>query len=81
MLVKLEVSATATLSLLITYYCIKLRENPSAGLTTDRQRQTWAWRGDYMSLLVALTLNLLAPTTVGVRINPYPTNVEKMVSS
>ena len=28
-----------------------------------------------------LTLNLLAPTTVGARINPYPANVEKMVSS
>jgi len=28
-----------------------------------------------------LTLNLLAPTTVGTRINPYPANVEKMVSS
>ena len=27
-----------------------------------------------------LTLNLLAPTTVGARINPYPANVEKMVS-
>jgi len=29
----------------------------------------------------ALTLNLLAPTTVGARINPYPANLEKMVSS
>ena len=28
-----------------------------------------------------LTLDLLAPTTVGARINPYPANVEKMVSS
>jgi len=28
-----------------------------------------------------LTLNLLAPTKVGARINPYPANVEKMVSS
>jgi len=28
-----------------------------------------------------LTLNLLAPTTVGARINPYPANVENMVSS
>ena len=28
-----------------------------------------------------LTLKLLAPTTVGARINPYPANVEKMVSS
>ena len=28
-----------------------------------------------------LTLNLLAPTTVGARINPYPAEVEKMVSS
>jgi len=28
-----------------------------------------------------LTLNLLAPTTVGARINPYRANVEKMVSS
>jgi len=28
-----------------------------------------------------LTLNLLAPTTVGARINPYPANVKKMVSS
>jgi len=31
-----------------------MRENPSASLTTDRQRQTWAWRGDSMSLHVAL---------------------------
>ena len=30
---------------------------------------------------IELTLNLLAPTTVGSRINPYPANVEKMVSS
>ena len=30
---------------------------------------------------VCLTLNLLAPTTVGARINPYPANVEKIVSS
>jgi len=30
---------------------------------------------------ITLTLNLLAPTTVGARINPYPANVEKMVSS
>ena len=28
-----------------------------------------------------LTLNLLAPTTVGADINPYPANVEKIVSS
>ena len=28
-----------------------------------------------------LTLNLLALTTVGAHINPYPANVEKMVSS
>jgi len=28
-----------------------------------------------------LTLNVLVPNTVGARINPYPANVEKMVSS
>jgi len=34
---------------------------------------------DYCSSCM-LTLNLLAPNTVGARINPYPANVEKMVS-
>jgi len=32
------------------------------------------------NFVLVLTLNLLAPTTVGARINPYPANMEKMVS-
>ena len=34
-----------------------------------------------LSISTTLTVNLLAPTTVGAHINPYPANVEEMVSS
>jgi hypothetical protein len=47
---------------------------------TEKKIRPMAGRYDNTGRL-PLTLNLLAPTTVGARINPYPANVEKMVSS
>ena len=43
--------------------------------------ESWCSYGDTSHWFIALILNLLVPTIVGARINPYPANVEKMVSS
>ena len=53
--------------------CVGLDWNKDSGVNTELDRKTSNYKTAYKTK--ALTLNLLAPTTVGARINPQATNV------